>query len=163
MTSPTAETKTHSNARKERAGLAELSLPRLYLLRFGYLMVAVGIAATKWPMIVTHDGPWPLFEGVETCMLIALSLLCFLGLRYPVRMLPILLFEIGWKLIWLTVIAVPLLTEDSIDPATLSVLFACLWIVIVIAVVPWGYVFREFVVRKGDPWRSAPGRPVAHQ
>ena len=58
---------------------------------------------TKWPLIVNHDGPWPLFEGVETCMLVALSLLSFLGLRYPIKMLPILLFEIGWKLIWLTV------------------------------------------------------------
>ena len=39
-------------------------------------------------------------EGVETCMLVALSLLAVLGLRYPMKMLPILLFEIGWKFIW---------------------------------------------------------------
>ena len=88
-----------------------LSLPRLYLLRLGYLVMAVGLAVTKWPLIINHDAPWPLFEGVETCMLVALSLLVFLGLRYPIKMLPILLFEIGWKFIWLTVIAVPLLTS----------------------------------------------------
>ena len=45
-------------------------------------------------------------------------------------------FEIGWKFIWLAVIGVPLLIAGDIDSATLSVLFACLWVVIVVAVVP---------------------------
>jgi hypothetical protein len=35
-----------------------------------------------------------------------MSLLAFLELRYPVRLLPILLFECAWKLIWLAVVAV---------------------------------------------------------
>ena len=58
------------------------------------VLIAAGTAATKWPLLINHDGPWPLFEGVETCMLLALSLLSLLGLRYPIKMLPILLFEI---------------------------------------------------------------------
>ncbi len=163
MSSPTAETKLQRNDRNGTTALAQLSLLRLYLLRFGYLVIAVGLAATKWPLIINHDGPWPLFEGVETCMLVALSLLSFLGLRYPIKMLPILLFEISWKLIWLTVIAIPLLTADHIDPATLNVFYACLWVVIVLAVLPWRYVFRQYVVKKGDPWRPEATRPVSNQ
>ena len=31
-----------------------------------------------------------------------MSLLAFLGLRYPVKLLPLLLFESAWKLLWLT-------------------------------------------------------------
>lgn len=139
---------------------AEVSLRRLYLLRFGYLVMAIGLTATKWPLIVNHQGPWPLMEGVETCMLVALSLLWFLGLRYPIKMLPILLFEIAWKFIWLSVIALPMLTADHLDQATLNVLYACLWVVIVLAVIPWRYVVRHFVVVRGDPWRTnAPTGP----
>ena len=140
-----------------------LSLPRLYLLRVGYLVLAVGLVAAKWPSIISHDGPWPLFEGVETCMLVALSLLFFLGLRYPVKMLPILLFEIAWKVIWLTVIAVPLLTTGQVDQPTLNVFYAVLWVVVPLAVLPWRYVIRQYVIKQGDPWRPAANRLVSNQ
>jgi hypothetical protein len=46
-------------------------------------------------------------EGVAACLLTAMALPALLGLRYPVRLLPILLFESLWKLIWLSVVALP--------------------------------------------------------
>jgi len=70
----------------------DLPLYRLYLMRAGYLLMGVGIAVVKWPQIVSHGDDWPLFEGVVACILTAMSLLAFLGLRYPVRLLPLLLF-----------------------------------------------------------------------
>jgi hypothetical protein len=130
-----------------------VSLPRLYLLRLGYLVVAVGLAVTKWPLIINHVQPWPLMEGVETCMLVALSLLSFLGLRYPLQMLPILMFELAWKIIWTSVVVVPLWISDQMDPATLSVFYSCLVVLIVAAVIPWRYVVAHYVRKKGDPWR----------
>jgi hypothetical protein len=151
------------NDRNGTTPAAILSLPRLYLLRVGYLVLAVGLVAVKWPEIISHDGPWPLFEGVETCMLVALSLLFFLGLRYPVKMLPILLFEIAWKVIWLTVIAVPLLTTGQVDQPTLNVFYAVLWVVVPLAVLPWRYVIRQYVIKQGDPWRPAATRLVSNQ
>jgi hypothetical protein len=138
-----------------------VSLPRLYLLRLGYLVVAVGLALTKWPLIINHDRPWPLFEGVETCMLVALSLLAFLGLRYPLQMLPILLFELAWKLIWVAVVVLPLWFANQIDPATLKVLYSCLVVLIVLAVIPWRYVVAHYVRKPGDPWRSDRTRAVS--
>jgi hypothetical protein len=47
-----------------------------------------------------------------------MSLLAFLGLRCPVRMLPILLFEVICKVIWIAAVAVPHLVPDDIDAAT---------------------------------------------
>ena len=131
-----------------------MSLPRLYFLRLGYLVIAVGLALTKWPLIINHDRPWPLFEGVETCMLVALSLLWFLGLRYPLQMLPVLLFEIAWKFIWMIAVVLPLWISDQLDPATLKVFYACLVVVIPLAVIPWRYVFANYVRKPGDRWRS---------
>jgi hypothetical protein len=149
------------NDRKGAAAAASVSLPRLYLLRFGYLVVAVGLVLTKWPLLINHDVPWPLIEGVETCMLVALSLLSFLGLRYPLQMLPILLFELAWKFIWVTVVVLPLWIAHQLDPATLDVFYSCLVVLIVLAVIPWRYVVAHYVTKPGDPWRSDATRPVS--
>ena len=156
-----ANTTPKQNDPKSTIAASGVSLPRLYFLRLGYLVLAVGLAVTKWPLLINHDRPWPLFEGVETSMLVALSLLWLLGLRYPLQMLPVLLFEIAWKFIWMAVVVLPLWTSDQLDPATVSVFYACLVVVIPIAVIPWRYVVAHYVTKPGDPWRSAAIRPVA--
>jgi hypothetical protein len=155
------DTTATRNDRKGTTTAPTVSLPRLYLLRFGYLLVAVGIAVTKWPLLINHDVPWPLFEGVETCMLVALSLLAFLGLRYPLQMLPILLFELAWKFIWVAVVVLPLWITNQMDPATLKVFYSCLVVLIVLAVIPWRYVVAQYVTKQGDRWRSDGSRAVS--
>ena len=78
----------------------DLSLTRLHLMRAGYLLMGVGLALVKWPLL-PDAAALPHFEGVTLCLLTAMSLLAFLGLRYPVKLLPLLLFESAWKLLWL--------------------------------------------------------------
>ena len=56
-----------------------------------------GLAITKWPEL-SRPRPWGLEEGTVVTILVAMSVLALFGLRYPQRMLPILLFEVGWKL-----------------------------------------------------------------
>ena len=153
MTSPTTETKLQRHDRKGTTALAQVSLMRLYLLRLGYFVMAAGLVVTKWPLIINHNSPWPLFEGVETCMLVAMSVLSFLGLRYPIKLLPILLFEIGWKFIWVSVVVLPLWISGGLDQATAEIFYSCLVVLIVVAVVPWRYVVTHYVTTPGDPWR----------
>ena len=106
---------TSTKDQKGANAASRISLPRLYFLRSAYLLMGVGLALTKWPLLINGDGPWPLFEGVVICMLVAMSLLSFLGLRYPLQMLPILLFELGWKFIWVGVVVVPLWITDQLE------------------------------------------------
>jgi 3-hydroxybutyryl-CoA dehydrogenase len=47
-----------------------------------------------------------------------MSLLALLGLRDPVRLLPVLLFETGWKVLWLSLVALPRAVAGDVDPAT---------------------------------------------
>jgi hypothetical protein len=96
-------------------------------------------------------------------MLVALSLLAFLGLRYPLQMLPILLFELAWKFIWVAAVALPLWITNQMDPATLEVFYSCLVVLFVLAVIPWRYVVRQYVMKQGDRWRSDAARRVSDQ
>lgn len=140
-----------------------LSVRRLSLLRFGYLVVGVGLAVVKWPALVDPDRAWSLDEGVVESMLLALSVLALVGLRYPVQMLPVLLFESAWKLIWLGVVALPLWTSGRMDPATEETALSVLWVVIVLAVVPWPYVADRYVRQRSERWRSADTRTAQHE
>lgn len=135
-----------------RPAAPELPLYRLHLMRAGYLLMGAGLAAVKWPLLASADA-MPVFEGVVTCMLVALSLLALLGLRYPVRMLPVLVFESAWKLIWLGAVALPRAVAGELDAATQEVLVTSSLVVVVLAVTPWDYVWRQWVRAAGDRWR----------
>ena len=137
----------------DRTVAAGLPLYRLNLMRVGYAVMGFGLVAVKWPLLVTQPPPVATVRGVTTCILVAMSVLALLGLRYPVRLLPILLFECAWKLLWLSVVAVPQLAAGTMDAATRTVMANCLVVVVVLAVVPWRHVWRQFVTAKGDRWR----------
>ncbi|HSK90840.1 MAG TPA: hypothetical protein VK875_05975 [Euzebyales bacterium] len=153
-----ADTTSRADDRRSSTAAGTPSVRRLNVMRIGYLVMGVGLAMTKWPLLINRTAPWPLFEGVATYMLVAMGLLALLGLRYPVKMLPILLFESAWKLLWLAAVALPLWTADRMDPATWEVASASLWVVIVLAVIPWRYVVAQYVTKQGDPWRADGGR-----
>ncbi len=139
-------------------GPAELTPPplpvwRLNLMRGGYLVMGAGLAVTKWPLLAEH-GTWELKEGTVVCMLVALSVLALLGLRHPVRMLPILLFETAWKLLWLGIVALPMWADGELSGAAKEQAGTVLWVVIIMAVIPWRYVFNQFLTGRGEPWRT---------
>ena len=94
-----------------------LSPARLNLMRAGYLLMGVGLALVKWPLL-PHAASLPFYDGATLCLLTAMSLLAFLGLRYPIKLLPILLFEALWKLLWLSLVALPKAITGSLDAVT---------------------------------------------
>lgn len=130
----------------------ELSTTRLYLLRVGYLLIGVGLAVVKWPLLA-GVAALPLHHGVTLSLLTAMSLLAFLGLRHPVKLLPLLLFETLWKLLWLCMVALPTAIGGNIDAATTETVFSCSLVVLIVAVIPWRYVWRTYVRATGERWR----------
>ena len=126
---------------------------RLYALRAGYLLLVLGLGSVIWPGIIHHEKPWTLWQGVVNCMLAAMSALAMLGLRYPLQMLALLFFELAWKLIWLIVVALPLWSAHQMDAGTLEFVYECFVAVIFVIVIPWDYMFANYVMKPGDRWR----------
>lgn len=130
----------------------DLSLTRLHLMRAGYLLMGLGLALVKWPLLPDAHA-LPLYEGVTLCLLTAMSLLAFLGLRHPVKLLPLLLLESAWKLLWLSLVALPKAATGDLDATTTDTVFSCSLVVLILAVTPWRYVWRNYVIATGDRWR----------
>ena len=140
------------------AGEGEVSLFRLYLLRATYLLLLVGLGSVMVPEIVSHALN---SRGVIPSLLVGMWTLAFLGLRYPLQMLPLLMFEFAWKLIWMIAYGLPQWSAGH-RPPSFSEDFASigLGVILMPLVIPWGYVYRRYVTLPGARGRTLP-RPVA--
>jgi hypothetical protein len=50
-------------------------------------------------------------------------------------------------------VALPKALQGDIDPATKEVVVSCSLVVVIIAVIPWRYVYRTLIATPGDAWR----------
>jgi hypothetical protein len=136
-----------------RASAPELSLFRLYTLRLCYLILAGGLGTYIWPTVIHHTSELAIAEGIRFSLLAGLGATALLGFRYPVQMLPLLLFELIWKAIYLVAFALPLWSAHQINAAVAEDIKAVLMVVIFIPLIPWRYVFAHYVVKRGDRWK----------
>jgi len=134
--------------------MPNVSMVRLYVLRATYLLLVVGLGLTMWPAIIHHSSTMPRMNGVVYCLLGALGALSLLGIRYPLKMLPLLFFELVWKVIWLIFIALPLWRIGQLNVEILeSVRDTLPGVIIMLLVIPWPYVISYYVKQPGDRWR----------
>ena len=145
---------THYAATNEtqQANIAQdVSLARIYVLRATYLLLVVGLGGMIVPDVVSHPV---ISRGVIPSLLGAVWVLAFVGLKYPLTLLPLLLFEFAWKSIWLLAYGLPQWYAGQL-PATFAedsfnIGFG---VILMPLVIPWGYVYRHYVKRPGARWR----------
>jgi hypothetical protein len=131
----------------------EVSLTRLYALRALYLFIVIGLGTQVLPDIFRAGRHWSLLDGIVWCVLASFWLLCLLGVRYPLQLLPILFWELIWKTLWLGIVALPQWLAGHIDESIVPNIDACAIVVLVYLVMPWRYVFAHYVRAPGDRWR----------
>ncbi len=131
----------------------EVSVFRLYVLRATYLLVVVGVGTMIWPLLLDSPETAEHFRGVTWCLLSTVALLALLGLRYPLKMLPLFFFELTWKATWVLAIGIPLRSAGQLEGAFSDTWFAnVVGLVIFPLAIPWGYVVRRYVRESGDRW-----------
>ena len=132
--------------------MTDVSPIRLWLMRAMYLLMAVGIGMTMWPLIISHGPNLPRMNGVVLAMVGTIGLMSLLGLRYPLQMIPLLLFELAWKMIWLAAFALPRWLDGTLDEGMRSTVFDTSLGAILLVVIPWGYVWAHYVRKPGESW-----------
>lgn len=118
----------------------------IYLLRLLFLLVVVFVTTDSWSAILKHQGQWDHVRAAAVCMWAAYSVLSIFGLINPLKWLPIVLFEIFYKLLWLVVVAYPLWSTNRLagSPAE-KMTHAFVWVILPIVATPWAYVLRTYV------------------
>ena len=134
-----------------RRGGHEVSLVRLYVMRATAVAGAIALGSDILPALAWPD---PVGRGMITAILGGLCAMCLIAIRYPLKMVPILLFEFVWKLIWLLRFGLPQwlagtgsprLSQDMFDIGLFPLVFGL--------VIPWPYVWRHYVKAPADRWR----------
>src|SRR5919112_4035424 len=136
--------------------MSEVSTFRLYLLRAMYVFTVVGLAIEKLPALL-HPRILSPGDSVILSVLGATALLAVVGIRYPLKMLPLLFFEFVWKSIWVVAFGLLLLLSGGLDPnvsfgGTETLTNCLLGVVLVSLVTPWGYVLKHYLKAPGDRW-----------
>jgi hypothetical protein len=126
----------------------------IYLLRLLFLLVVVFVGSDSWSAILKHEGPWDHVKAAAMCMWAAYAVLSIFGLINPLRWLPIVMFEIFYKIIWLVIVAYPLWSTNQLagSPAE-GMARAFVWVILPILAMPWSYAFRTYI------WPSKSGQP----
>ena len=134
-----------------RRGEHEVSLARMYALRAVYLFFAVDGFLVTLPLLLHHSPDRHLFLAVKG----GLWIMGIVGVLHPLKVLPVLIFELVWKLVWLAFIGLPhwffgvnapRLGEDLILVGLLPVVLGPI-------LIPWGYVWRNLVRAPVERWR----------
>jgi hypothetical protein len=118
----------------------------VYALRVFYFLMAAFVAPWAWKTLFTHAGPWDHTRAVAICVWAVYPTLGLLGVIHPLRMLPIMLFTIGYKSLWFIFVAWPLYRAGALagTPAgQMAADFALLPLLII--AVPWKYVYERYV------------------
>ena len=131
----------------------KVSLFRLYTLRLAYLILALGLGVYVWPSVINHTNEFATASGVRFALLGGVGATAVLGLKYPLKMLPLLLFELTWKAIYLIAFAAPLWVSHQMNEAVAEDAIQVMFVVIFLPLIPWRYVFANFVFARGDRWK----------
>jgi len=131
----------------------EVSAWRLHVLRATYLLIVVGVGTMIWPLLLDSPETAEHFRGVTWCLLSTVALLALIGLRYPLKMLPLLFFELVWKATWVIAVGLPLRSAGRLEGAFAETWFANMFgLVILSLAIPWGTVVRRYIREPGDRW-----------
>jgi hypothetical protein len=124
-------------------------------MRFLFLLMAVIMGGMfVWPELLFESADWDVMRGLAKSMLAALALMSLLGVRYPMQMLPLMLYEIAWKTIWIVLIAGRAWMADKWTPDIEGLFFDCIGIVIAYFIVPWRYVWARYAAQPMEPLRQ---------
>jgi hypothetical protein len=127
-----------------------LGLRGMYILTSAVAgLSGLGILISPDFIISIFDLPEqePLFFAISGTMYLSLGLLAIIGWKSPIQFIPLLLFQLFYKVIWLAVYAFPLILSNQFPMyGNAYLILFILFVIGDIYVIP----FRYFLVKAGN-------------
>ncbi len=132
--------------------LPPVALWRINAIRFLFLLMAVIMGGMfVWPQLLFESADWDVMRGLAKSMLAALAVMSLLGVRYPLQMLPLMLYEMLWKTVWIILIAGRAWMAGKWNADIEALFYDCIVISIAFFIVPWRYIWARYVVQPMEP------------
>ena len=123
---------------------------QIYLLRTVFALTLIFIGIFSWTIIFNHEGDWKPVNAVAFCMWAAYSTMSVLGVIKPLKMLPIIVLQVFYKLVWLSIVAYPLCVNGKLAGSEAeNMTNDFMWVILPIVAMPWGYFIKSFFKRSG--------------
>ncbi|MBI5371020.1 MAG: hypothetical protein HZA79_03220 [Sphingobacteriales bacterium] len=124
-------------------------LINIWLLRLLFTLMFLFLTFDSWRHIWNHKGPWNDVNAAAWCMWGSYSVISFIGVMRPLKMLPIVIFEIIYKTAWLLIVAYPLWIRGELAGSPVEGMARVfIWVLFPIAAMPWRYFFRTYIRSK---------------
>lgn len=122
----------------------------ILLLRLFFLLVVVFVGYDSATTLAGYHGSWHHVQTAAWSMWAGFAVVSAFGIFQPLRFLPLVVFDVVYKAIWLGLVAWPLWRSGTLagHPAE-EMTVAFLWGVLPLVAMPWGWAFRHYFRRSG--------------
>ncbi|MFC5046189.1 hypothetical protein ACFSTE_04530 [Aquimarina hainanensis] len=118
---------------------------RLHLMRGLFFLNFISLAYDNWSTILFPKEQMGVLSGVAISFWAGFSLLNFLGIRFPLKMIPILLLQLLYKSAWIIGTYLPAHASGTTSAGIQEFFWICIaGIVLNLVIIPWKYTYREF-------------------
>jgi len=106
----------------------------------------ISLAFDNWGTILFPDSQMDTLTGVTISFWAGFSLLNLLGVRFPLKFVPILMLQLLYKSAWIIGTYLPAKNSGVLDEDLTSFLWVCVaGIVLNLLVIPWKFVYHEYL------------------
>lgn len=119
---------------------------RLHIMRGLFFLNFISLAFDNWSTILFPKEQMDTLTGVTISFWASFSLLNLIGVRFPLKMIPILLLQLLYKSAWLIGTYLPAKNNGLLNDDLSSFFWVCVaGIVLNLLIIPWTYVYRNYV------------------
>jgi hypothetical protein len=123
----------------------------IYLLRLLFISMFLFLGADAWTHILTFKGPWDPLYAAAWSIWASYSALSVLGIIHPLKMLPLVMLEILYKVLWFILVAYPLWSTNQLVGSPVEYMVFAMggngMLALPIIAMPWKYAFEKYILK----------------